>query len=82
MKIALIIVGVVGILIGLAIAGVSLGLHLANPRRISFDEAFPGMLGGCCCSGLALPISIGGVAWMLIGKKEDARKSPKADESE
>lgn len=82
MKIALIIVGVVGILIGLAIAGVSFGLHLADPRKIKLDEAFPGILGGCCCSGLSLPIAIGGVAWMLIGKKEDAKKSPKADEGD
>lgn len=77
MKIALLIIGIIGILIGLAISGVSYGLHLANPRRISFDEAFPGVIGGCCCSSLALVIAVGGLAWMLL-----APSKPKSKEDE
>jgi len=83
MKIALIIVGVVGILIGLAVSGIFLGFHLARPRHVSLNEALPGIIGGCCCSGLALPLAIGGVVWMLMAPKTDApNKTPPRDDDE
>lgn len=79
MKIALLIVGIIGILIGLAITGVSFGLHLANPRNIRFEEALPGIGGGCCCSSLSFVIALGGLVWMLTAPKAGDAK-PRMDD--
>jgi hypothetical protein len=84
MKIALIVVGVIGILIGLAVSGVTFGLHLSRPRHISMDEALPAIIGGCCCSGVSLPIAAGGVVWMLMAPKTDApnKTAPRDDDED
>lgn len=76
MKIALLIVGILGILLGLGVSGVSYGLHLANRPRISFKEALPGILGGAGCSCLSVPIAVGGLMWILLAQKEGSKRDP------
>ena len=72
MKLALLIVGILGIVVGLAVTLISLVLHLSSPRHISFDEAFPAMAGGCCCSSVALVIALGGLVWLLLDREKKA----------
>ena len=39
---------------------------------ISADEAFPGVLGSCCCGFIALAITAGGAIFALKMKKDAA----------
>jgi hypothetical protein len=70
-KIALLVVGILIIFIGLIVSGISIRLHLANPRNISFNEAMPAIIGGCCCSSLGLVIGAGGLIWMVVAPKKE-----------
>jgi hypothetical protein len=80
MKIALIVIGILGILIGLGISGTALGFHLENPRRFSFNEVIPITLGGACCSALSLLLAAGGVIWMFLTPKQSTAKTAYDDE--
>ena len=39
---------------------------------ISADEAFPGVLGSCCCGFISLLIAVGGGAMAMSAKKKAA----------
>ncbi|MBI2804154.1 MAG: hypothetical protein HYX68_04120 [Planctomycetes bacterium] len=81
MRIALLIIGIAGFLLGLAISGISFGLHLVNRPRISFNEAFPGILGGCCCSSLSLVLGVAGLVWLLMTPKDSKPAENDSDDN-
>ena len=66
------ILGAVGLLLSLCVTGVFLLLPVINGPRTKFDEAALGFIPGGCCSGIFLLIVMGGVIWMILGKKPPA----------
>jgi hypothetical protein len=66
------ILGGVGLLLSLCVTGVFLLLPVINAGKTDFDEAALGFVPGGCCSGLFMLMVIGGVVWMIVGKKPPA----------
>jgi hypothetical protein len=62
----LLIVGLVGLVIGLGVLGVSLLLPIVNAPRTSWEEA--GIIPGALCSCVFFLLSAAGLVVMLTGK--------------
>lgn len=48
---------------------VSLLLPALTNNRTDFEEALVGVIGGGCCSSLSFLLILGGIIWMIVGRK-------------
>jgi hypothetical protein len=63
------IVGLVGLVLGGLVLLGSFILSATSGGKISFEEALPGMIGGCACSGISLLIAAVGLVLVLQARK-------------
>ena len=69
MKIAILILGILGILLGVVVTGVSLALPELTSNKINFGEALPGVIIGVVVLLISLVIAIVGLVLVLKKKK-------------
>jgi hypothetical protein len=69
------IVGILGILLGGAVLLICVILVATQGGRVSFDEALPGMIGGCACSFVSLILAVVGLVLVLKNRKKSASGS-------
>jgi hypothetical protein len=89
MKKALLIIGIVGMLLSIAVVGVSFVLFLTNRPRISLQESMFGIVPGLICCFLFLVLAVTGLLMMVLMKPKDEaegassrRKRRASDEEE
>ena len=58
MKIAVLVLGILGVLLGLIITGISLALPSLTGNKINFGEAMPGIIIGVLVLAISLIIAI------------------------
>jgi hypothetical protein len=68
MKKALLIIGVIGMLLSMAVVGVSFVLFLTNRPRISLEESMFGIVPGSICCFLFLVLAVTGLLMMVLMK--------------
>ena len=64
------IIGAVILVLSMSVVVISLALLAFNGPRTRVEEAALGFVPGGCCSGIALVMILGGVVWMLMGRKK------------
>lgn len=69
MKIAVLVVGILGIILGLVIAGVSLALPELTSNRVDFGEALIGIIAGVLVLVVSFVIALVGLILVLKSKK-------------
>ena len=69
MKIAVLVLGILGIIIGLGITGVSLALPELTSNRVNFGEALIGIIAGAFVLVVSFVIALIGLILVLKSKK-------------
>ena len=69
MKIAVLVIGILGLLLGLIVTIVSLALPELTSNRVNFNEALPGIIGGVVVLFFSFIIAIVGLILVLKKKK-------------
>ncbi len=69
MKIAVLVLGILGVLLGLIITIISLLLPSLTSNKINFNEALPGIIGGVVVLFFGLIIAVIGLVLVLKKKK-------------
>lgn len=69
MKIAVLVLGILGILLGLIVTIVSLALPELTSNKVNFNEALPGIIIGVLVLGISFLIAIVGLVLVLKKKK-------------
>lgn len=69
MKIAVLVLGILGVLLGLIVTIVSLALPELTSNKVNFNEALPGIIIGVLVLGISFLIAIVGLVLVLKKKK-------------
>ena len=69
MKIAVLVLGILGILLGLIVTIISLALPSLTSNKVNFGEALPGIIIGVLILFISLIIAIVGLVLVLKKKK-------------
>lgn len=69
MKIAVLIIGILGVILGLLVTGVSLALPELTSNRVNFGEALPGVIIGILVLVISFIIAAIAVVLLLMKKK-------------
>lgn len=70
MKIAVLVIGILGVLLGLLVTIVSLALPSLTNNKVNFGEAMPGIIIGVLVLAISLIIAIIGIVLMFMKKKK------------
>jgi hypothetical protein len=70
MKIAVLVLGILGVLLGLIVTGISLALPEITNNRINFGEAMPGIIIGALILIVSFLIAVVGLVLVLMKKKK------------
>lgn len=70
MRIAVLVIGILGILLGLIVAGVSLALPELTSNRVNFEEAAIGIVIGALVLVISFLIAIVGLVLIIMNKKK------------
>ena len=70
MRIAVLVIGILGVLLGLAVTGVSLALPELTSNRVNFEEAAIGIVIGALVFIVSIAIAIVGVVLIIMNKKK------------
>jgi hypothetical protein len=70
MKIAVLVLGILGVLLGFIVTGISLALPSMTNNRINFGEAMPGIIIGVLVLAISFLIAIIGIVLMFMKKKK------------
>lgn len=74
MKIAVLVLGILGVLLSLIVLGVSLALPSMTDNRVSFEEAAIGVVAGVLILFISLIIAAAGIV-LVLKKRKDSAKS-------
>ncbi len=77
MRIAVLIVGIIGVLVSLCVVGVSASMPIINGPRASWDEAMLGIVPGAICCSLSFIIGVVGLVLVLMAPAADASSKKK-----
>ena len=69
MKIAVLVLGILGILLGLIVTIISLALPSLTSNKVNFGEALPGIIIGVLILFISLIIAVVGLVLVLKKKK-------------
>lgn len=69
MKIAVLVLGILGVLLGLIVTGVSLALPSITNNKVNFEEALIGIIAGVVVLLISLVIAAIGLVMVLKKKK-------------
>ena len=69
MKIAVLVLGILGILLGLVVTIISLALPALTSNKVNFGEALPGIIIGVLILFISLIIAVVGLVLVLKKKK-------------
>jgi hypothetical protein len=64
------ILGILGMLLGILIAGVAFLLYATQDGRVSFDEAMLGVIPGAILAFLSFLLAVVGVIVVMMGRKQ------------
>jgi len=64
----ILVIGILGVLLGLVVTGVSIALP-ALTRNVSSSEAVIGIIAGIVVLVLSFPIAVGGLIFVIKGRK-------------
>lgn len=64
------VIGILGILLGLAVAGISIGLVLVTDGRTSWEEAMLGIIPGVIVLVISFFIALAGLIFVILGRKK------------
>jgi hypothetical protein len=70
------IIGILGVLLGGAVLGISLLLPLVTDGRTSWDEALIGIIPGAIVLAGSFVIFVGGLIIVLVKRKKKATATP------
>ena len=70
MKIAVLVIGILGILLGLIVTGISLALPELTSNKVNFNEALPGIIIGVVVLFFSFIIAVIGLVLVLKKKKQ------------
>lgn len=71
MRIAVLIIGILGILLGLIVAGVSLALPELTSNKVDFDEAVIGIVIGGLVLVVSFIIAVIGLILVIMNRKKN-----------
>lgn len=71
MKIAVLVLGVLGVLLGIIVTGVSLALPTITDNKVNFEEAMIGIIIGGALLLLSGLIAIVGLVLVIMGRKKN-----------
>lgn len=72
MKIAILVIGILGVLLGLIVSGVSLALPELTSNKVNFDEAMIGVVIGVLILVVSLLIALVGLVLVIMNRKKSA----------
>ncbi|MEK7725243.1 MAG: hypothetical protein AAB336_12895 [Acidobacteriota bacterium] len=70
MRIAVLVIGILGILLGLIVTIVSLALPSLTDNKANFNEVLPGIIGGVVVLIFSFIIAVVGLILVLMKKKK------------
>jgi hypothetical protein len=70
MRIAVLVLGILGILLGIIVAGVSLALPELTSNKVDFDEAIIGVVIGVVVLLLSALIAVIGLVLVIMNRKK------------
>lgn len=69
MKIAVLVIGILGVILGFIVTGISLALPSLTNNRVNFGEALPGIIIGVIVLFFSFIIAVVGLVLVLKKKK-------------
>jgi hypothetical protein len=72
LRMGTLIVGLIGLVLGGLVLLVSFVLSATSGGKISTEEALPGIIGGCACSGFGFLLAAVGLVLVLQARKASA----------
>ncbi len=72
MKIAILVVGILGVLLGIIVSGISLALPEITSNRVNFEEAMIGVAIGGLVFVVSILIALVGLVLIIMNRKKSS----------